>query len=127
MFTYTPTSSGASTFPVTFPDFAGSASSTNVNITTTSDGVRQSVANSELTDQNYPNPFSTETIIPMSQGIIGTLQLFNECGIKMDVTYSQTENGIVIERGNLPAGIYFYRFSEAERGTIAEGSVVIGN
>jgi hypothetical protein len=45
----------------------------------------------------------------------------------MDVTYSQTENGIVLERGDLPAGIYFYRISDAAKGTIAEGSVVIGN
>jgi hypothetical protein len=76
---------------------------------------------------NYPNPFTTETIIPMSPGIIGSLEFFNECGMKMDVSYKQTENGIVIERGNLPQGIYFYHILQAERGTIAEGSVVIGN
>ena len=79
------------------------------------------------TEHNYPNPFSTETIIPLQSNTPVNFAFFNECGIKMDVTYSRTENGIVIERGNLAQGIYFYRISEAERGTIAEGSVVICN
>ncbi len=73
---------------------------------------------------NFPNPFSSETIFP---NISGPLKLFNICGKEMNVTTQQTKNGLVLERGNLPAGIYFYRISEAGRGTQAEGSVVIGN
>jgi hypothetical protein len=130
-FTFSPTESGTFTYPVTFPNATGtSIPPPNVTITVNVNGagVTQAASSDHYAiKQNYPNPFSTETIIPMTSAIIGNLQFFNEYGIKMDVTYSQTENGIVIERGNLPSGIYFYRITEAARGTIAEGSVVIGN
>jgi hypothetical protein len=45
----------------------------------------------------------------------------------MEVKYEQIENGLIIERGNLHEGIYFYRIIATTMGTIAEGSVVIGN
>lgn len=130
VFTFHPTKSGVFTVPVIFPTLTGFASPINVSITgiATSDEVSQfDTKDGHLIEQNYPNPFSTETIIPLPAGASGTLALYNECGIQMDVSYEQTENGLVIERGNLPAGIYFYRISQFERGTIAEGSVVIGN
>jgi hypothetical protein len=131
LFTFAPTYPGRFIQTVEFPSSTGiSLPASGVVLTgiTTSDGVTQpGTLNTSQAKINYPNPFTTETIIPLPSNLSSTLQLFNECGIKMDVTYSQTENGIVIERGNLPAGIYFYRISEAERGTIAEGSVVIGN
>ncbi len=77
-----------------------------------------------ILEHNFPNPFSDKTLIP---NIVGSLKLYNVRGEGMNVATQQTENGIVIERGDLPQGIYFYRISQAERGTIAEGSVVIGN
>jgi hypothetical protein len=93
--------------------------------------ISSSSAESEATPNiklsNYPNPFSTETIIPLPPNTLGSLELFNLCGTRMDVKFEQIENGLVIERGNLPEGIYFYRITEGQKGTIAEGSIVIGN
>ncbi len=130
LFTFTPSVTGNSTYPVIFPMLTGTALSTIVTITATAFSevvTKLGTSSNAPIERNYPNPFTTETIIPLSLSTIGNLALFNECGTKMNVTYTQTQNGIVIERGNLPTGIYFYRISEAERGTIAEGSMVIGN
>ncbi|HET6400141.1 MAG TPA: T9SS type A sorting domain-containing protein [Candidatus Kapabacteria bacterium] len=71
---------------------------------------------------NYPNPFSTETVI---SGALGYLELFDARGNRQEVSYHQNQNGLVIERGSLPAGIYFYSVSQGLRGTIEQGSVVI--
>lgn len=131
IFAFAPTKGGEIESIVGFPNSKGcSIPVRNIALVgnAISAGVTQAgTSDNSQTVQNYPNPFTGETTIPLPKGIFGSLELFNKCGIKMDVTYSQTENGIVLERGDLPAGIYFYRISDAAKGTIAEGSVVIGN
>ncbi|HZK77105.1 MAG TPA: T9SS type A sorting domain-containing protein, partial [Candidatus Kapabacteria bacterium] len=71
---------------------------------------------------NYPNPFTHETMIPIS-GLARNFEIFDALGNRVDVHWQQTLAGILLERETLPAGIYFYRVSQS--GTIVQGSLVI--
>ncbi len=73
---------------------------------------------------NYPNPFSRETTL---EGPSGRLALFDASGNRQTIAYHQTQDGLVLERGSLPAGIYFYGITSLSGGTIAKGSLVIRN
>jgi hypothetical protein len=125
VFTFTPTSAGAQTDTLSFPNAAGiSIPAPNVILVGTGLASGVTEASAKCLSRNFPNPFSSETLFP---NISGFLRLFNILGNEIGVATEQTENGILLDRGNLPAAIYFYRITEAERGTVAEGSVVIGN
>ncbi len=130
IFAFNPTKSGTWSEMVTFPHSAGSAFPVNIKLngTAISAGVaRGEYGDAHVANQNYPNPFRTESVIPLTDGNSCMLELFNVCGTQEKVSYWQNKNGIVIERGTLPAGIYFYRIVQPSRGTIAEGSLVIRN
>jgi hypothetical protein len=131
VFSFDPSSSGTFTQMVQFPSIVGftvPAASITITGIATSSGVNENgISNAHTVEQNYPNPFSSETVIPLPLNTFGSLELFDVCGNLMDVKYEQVENGLIVERGNLPDGIYFYRINVHERGTIAEGSFVIGN
>ncbi len=74
---------------------------------------------------NYPNPFSSQTTISLPNGISGSLQLSNECGNRIEAATHPDQNGLVFERGNLPAGIYFYRITAADGKEQFGGNFVI--
>jgi hypothetical protein len=124
-FTFSPTSDGFFTSTVQFPNASGIAiPSPNIIISgqTTAEDVAENTK--IIPGHNFPNPFLSETLFPH---LSGSLKLFNECGNEMTVSYSQTADGILLERGALLAGIYFYRISKGEDGTVAQGSIVVTN
>jgi hypothetical protein len=129
-FTYTPNNAGTNTYPVIFPNFEGSASSTNVTITTASDGVRQSVANNELTEQNYPNPFDQTTQIVLPSEFVGlqvaTLNLYDVTGaLVLHKDYPNATSSIEFSREDLASGVYYYRIVSQDGKLGCSGSVVI--
>jgi len=70
----------------------------------------------ELLGQNYPNPVTQSTTITFgSAGGITTIQLFDASGrlirTLVQQEFSRGSQSITIDRGQLPAGNYFYRLS----------------
>lgn len=70
----------------------------------------------EILGQNYPNPLqNTATINFLSDGSQTTIQLFDTNGRLLRTIVQQElpqgQQSITINRGDLPAGIYFYRLS----------------
>ncbi|MGB0932363.1 MAG: T9SS type A sorting domain-containing protein, partial [Chitinophagales bacterium] len=73
-----------------------------------------------------PNPFGQQTFISFSDRIFSELiiQLYNSAGQKMAVEYTQKQDGIVIERGDLKAGMYFFEVM-GESGKIGGGKLIV--
>jgi WD40 repeat protein len=76
----------------------------------------------------FPNPFSDKTSIELpdefSKGIV-QLSLYNILGLEvMGEQFEQGEHSIVIDRKNLPAGVYQYRISNIA-GELLDGELVI--
>ncbi|MFN6946029.1 MAG: IPT/TIG domain-containing protein [Cytophagaceae bacterium] len=73
-------------------------------------------ANEAALKQNYPNPFSTSTVIPVSLQKAGhiSIEVFNVTGELVDVpasgTYAAGQHNIDCGQ-RLPAGTYFYRLT----------------
>jgi len=70
----------------------------------------------ELLGQNYPNPVTRSTTITFgSAGGITTIQLFDASGrlvrTLVQQEFSRGTQSITVDRGQLPAGNYFYRLS----------------
>jgi len=70
-------------------------------------------------NQNYPNPFRTETIItydaPQTQEL-GTVKVYNTLGqevatVASGILQPGTRLSLVFNGRNLPSGVYFYRLS----------------
>ena len=86
----------------------------------------------------YPNPFSETTILRITNGRITNynLKIFDMIGKEMNIEFIRNSDSFVISRGNLAAGIYFYKLStpsplgegrgEGEAEVIATGKIVIG-
>ena len=64
--------------------------------------------NSQITVK--PNPFSYQTIIevPNESLKISDISMVNDLGQQVNVSYKIIGNNIVITRGNLPSGLYFF-------------------
>lgn len=59
----------------------------------------------------FPNPFHTETIISIEEGNYNQLQLevYDALGRSINVVYSEDTKRIVLSKGNLEAGVYWFR------------------
>lgn len=90
---------------------------------TTSVAENTVAGSTEILGQNYPNPMQRNASIDfMSDGSMTTIQLFDANGRMLHLlaqqVFPQGAQTISINRGDLPAGIYFYRLtSEKETAT----------
>jgi uncharacterized protein (DUF1501 family) len=83
----------------------------------------------ELLGQNYPNPVRGSTTITFaSAGGVTTIQLFDASGrlvrTLVQQEFSRGQHQIAIERGNVPAGVYFYRLSNGRESATRQMTVV---
>ncbi len=68
-----------------------------------------------------PNPFDKETLLafPESTGKQVSLNVYTTIGQKVSVSYQQTSEGVLLNRGTLEAGMYFFE--------LRDGAIVLGN
>lgn len=69
----------------------------------------------------YPHPVTGTSIIttPFESGSISTIRLFDITGHEINVDSKQSGEQLIIEKGNLPAGLYFIEISNsAYAGTV---------
>ncbi len=74
----------------------------------------------------YPNPFTHQFQIELSAQSAGenlSLQLFDVQGKQIRQVFTHGATNLLIERGNLPAGIYIYRLTKENGERVAEGKV----
>lgn len=78
----------------------------------------------DISVRTYPNPFITGTTLTFNRDVkSASLRIYNVLGKpERQMTFSGKE--LVIERGDLPAGIYFYRI-ETSDGPFGKGKLVI--
>jgi len=69
--------------------------------------------------QISPNPFQEQTIISVNQGNYNQLQLevYDALGRSIPITYTEDTKRVVLSRGNLGAGVYWFRL-------IGDGQVI---
>ena len=73
----------------------------------------------------YPNPFSSHTTIKIQSSVSGEIQLtlYNILGRTVRQIQNRSHE-IVLQRDNLPSGMYFYNVN-SEEGLLGNGKVVI--
>ena len=73
----------------------------------------------------YPNPFTTSTTIRFPSSNSGNIEivLYNTLGFRVRRVKSNS-NEIILHRGNLPSGIYFYQIRTRET-VLATGKLII--
>ena len=88
-------------------------------------GLSTANQNNEITVNVYPNPAKDDVTfeIKNAQQSNYTLQIFNNLGSTVLQRYI-SNNKIIIQKGNLPAGIYFYQVSHA-KGITGVGKLII--
>jgi len=130
MFTYTPTSGGGNTYPVTFPG-STVASSINVSIVTALDDVNMiSASNGYRLDQNYPNPFSGMSTIEITLPVAGIvhMSIVDVQGQTVQTVLSQHFDagtfGVSVHADGLASGTYYYQMT-AGNITLTRQMVVI--
>ncbi len=73
-----------------------------------------------------PNPFDQETLIsfqnPVSESV--SLQLYTVTGQKVEANYQQTREGILVEKGKLKSGVYFFDLISKGR-KLGNGKLVV--
>jgi hypothetical protein len=59
----------------------------------------------------FPNPFQMETIINIEEGDYNALglEVYDALGRSVNVVYSEETNRLVLSRGNLKAGVYWFQ------------------
>jgi len=74
-----------------------------------------SIYNPVKTLQVAPNPWSTSSriLLPTTNSEEVKLYLTNEIGQKLSINFQQVGNELLLERTNLPAGIYFFSVRQA--------------
>lgn len=75
----------------------------------------------------YPNPFSQNAIIKIDQTVRlehAVLKILNPLGTIVETVANINNNEIMLQRKNIPQGIYFYVLSENEK-EITSGSFVV--
>ena len=76
----------------------------------------------------YPNPFSLQTTFVIDSRLINrtvlNLRLYNTLGQEVISTKNISTSKVIIRRGNLQNGLYFYRLT-GEDGTLGVGKIVI--
>lgn len=73
-----------------------------------------------------PNPFQRETIINIGEGNYKEVQLevYDALGRSINVVYSEDNNRLVLSRGNLEAGVYWFRLL-GDAKVIGSGKLVV--
>ncbi len=88
------------------------------------------LTNEKIIEKNslllYPNPFSTQTILTI-QGTYHnpTLLIYNLLGQEVRSIPIGTSKQVTIPRGNLPAGMYFYKLIEDTKEVIGIGKLLV--
>lgn len=98
--------------------FEGSCESVSNIICITNTSLYELAANSITI---YPHPVTGTSIIttPFESGSISTIRLFDITGHEINVDSKQSGEQLIIEKGNLPAGLYFIAISNsAYAGTV---------
>lgn len=75
----------------------------------------------------YPNPFTSRTVIMIDPELKvsgATLEIYNQLGKLVRQTKGITQNSIVIERENLPGGVYHYQLIQHDK-KIHEGMIIV--
>lgn len=72
----------------------------------------------------FPNPFSKQINIKVNDAIVTRVVMHNVTGRKFEMKYSKSGQEITIDRGDLPAGVYFIRLMH-DGGTLFSGKAVI--
>jgi len=74
----------------------------------------------------FPNPFQTETIISIDEGNYNELQLevYDALGRSINVVYSEETKRIVLSKGNLEAGVYWFRLLGDDK-VVGTGKLVV--
>lgn len=59
----------------------------------------------------FPNPFQAETTISIEEGNYNTfkLEVYDALGRSMNVAYSEGNKRLILSKGNLEAGVYWFR------------------
>jgi hypothetical protein len=74
----------------------------------------------------FPNPFQAETIISIEEGNYNQLQLevYDALGRSINVVYSEDTKRIVLSKGNLEAGVYWFRLLGDDK-VVGTGKLVV--
>jgi len=75
----------------------------------------------------YPNPFSTSATIRIPSGMNTdnvTLNIYNASGNKTDFKVTTNKSDIIIHRGTLPAGTYYYEIISGTT-TVGKGTFMV--
>lgn len=83
----------------------------------------------ELLGQNYPNPVQRNAVITFgSTGGLTTIQLFDVSGrlvrTLVQQEFSRGQHQVVLDRGSLPSGTYFYRLTNSSASATRQMTVV---
>ena len=80
----------------------------------TPDGVGvDSINGMNVSTQVYPNPFSVQTIILFSKGLQNAeLRILDVCGKEIATYGNINARYFILNRNNLPSGLYFYKITE---------------
>lgn len=81
----------------------------------------------DLSSNLYPNPFSTSATLQLGTGITldnAVLKIYDVLGKQVGSITGISNNTVQIEKGDLPAGVYIYRLSDAT-GMQATGRFII--
>ena len=62
----------------------------------------------------YPNPFSSTTLLEINATLDTEVKIYNSLGQKVQ-SVEVKESPVTIERGNLPAGVYFLYVSQGNK------------
>jgi hypothetical protein len=80
-------------------------------------------------DSFYPNPFSTEAVLELNSLIEilhGTLSVYDVNGRLAATIDGINSNTVTIQRGDMPAGIYFFQLTNGEN-IISNGKFIIAD
>lgn len=75
----------------------------------------------------YPNPFNHNSILKIEGNLLlenPVLKIKNILGVETELLYSVDHNEIILDRNNLPAGLYFYELTDNDR-RIGNGKFMI--
>lgn len=127
---FDPTAAGIGTFVITYtlPAGPGNCSAVDSQSVTVSvcTGIEKAANNTNV--QVYPNPFSDQATIRISNysGETFTFYLYNVLGREVKRVEAIRSNEVTIRRDNLYEGIYFFKIT-SEKDVVGMGKLVIKN
>jgi hypothetical protein len=126
--TFDPSVSGSGTFNLvyTVTDTMGcSSSAISTIVVDVAAGISENTANDNLSV--HPNPFSDQTVVSLGKNVNFTNSEFHVYDVLGKEVISVTDiksSEFKIERGGLPAGVYFYRLTK-DKEILTEGKILI--